>query len=146
VRMQAAYFRLISIVEAFTDVLADALFQRVLPTRDQLVSRLVEDRLLQSSSNWDERKYTYTNFYSISLGSCPAWSKLDAGIEVRNAIAHGLGTLTPRQRKKASLAGQLSAVGVTVESGRIILDGRSLEECLDYCRTYVQWLDHESSP
>lgn len=145
VRMQATYFRLVSIVEAYTDVMTDALFQKAVPTRDELVNRLIEDRILQSSSNWAERKDTYQAYHHISLGSCPAWSKLDAGIEVRNAIAHGLGMLTPLQRKKSGLPGQLNAVKVALESGHIILARESLDECIGFCRTYVQWLDQAAS-
>ena len=143
--MQAAYLRLVSIVEAYTDVMMDALFQRAVPTRDELINRLVEDRILQSSANWAERRDTYQLYHGISLGSCPVWSKLDAGIEVRNAIAHGLGILTPLQRKKGGILGQFSAVKVTLESGRIVLARESLDECINFCRAYVQWLDQQAS-
>jgi hypothetical protein len=145
VRMQAAYLRMVSIVEAYTDVMMDALFQKAVPTRDELINRLVEDRVLQSSANWTERKDTYEVYHGISLGLCPVWSKLDAGIEVRNVIAHGLGILTPLQRTKRGIVGQLSAVKVAIESGRILLARESLDECINFCRIYVQWLDQQAS-
>jgi len=131
---------MISIVEAFVDTLLAALFRENAPMTHDLVRRLVETTELRASITWDERRAAFEGFHGVRLGQLDRWSELDAGIEVRNAIAHGLGRLTPRQQEKA-LAGKLSQVGVSVRDGAVIISSESLLRCRDVSVAFIASLD-----
>lgn len=141
-RMQGCFLRMISITEAYVDIISAHLFRESVPTMHDLVRRLVEDVKMRASATWNERKAAFSSYHKIQLGGFSRWSELDAGIEVRNSIAHGLGRLTPRQRA-ANIGSQLSKIGVSVQDGSVIITLESLQRCRDVCVEFVRYLDRE---
>lgn len=142
---QGCLLRLISVVEAYIDTLSSALFRETVPTSDELVLRLVDSAQLLASTSWSERHSAFENYHGIKLRKLDRWSELDAGIEVRNAIAHGLGWLTRRQRTK-SITGKLSQLGIIVRDGGIVITESSLKNCRDACVDFVNSLDRCAPP
>jgi hypothetical protein len=141
-RRQGCFLRMISVVEAYVDIVSEHLFQESLPITHALVRRLLDDVKLRASSTWNERKAAFSSYHKIQLGEFGRWSELDAGIEVRNSIAHGLGRLTPRQRE-AGIESKLSQIGVRIQDGSIVISSSSLERCRDVCIDFVRYLDRE---
>lgn len=100
VRTQGAYLRLVSIVEAFIDSLSSELFQERASDVDDMFRNLIRHAEEQSENSWETRKHAFRDYHQITLGDCSSWSKIDGAIIVRNAIAHGLGSLTRRQKNR----------------------------------------------
>lgn len=139
-RRQGCFLRLVSIVEAYVDVVAQSLFEENLPTEHDLVRRLVEDAGLRASSTWSERKDSFVKYHGIRLTKFARWTELDAGIEVRNSIAHGLGKLTPRQRG-SNAQSKMAKIDVAVQDGSVIVSDASLARCRDVCIEFVCFVD-----
>jgi hypothetical protein len=133
---------MISVVEAYVDIVSASLFRESAPTTHDLVRRLVENAELRASATWHERKEAFETYHRIRLSEFVHWSELDAGIEARNAIAHGLGQLTTRQRS-GKIVSKLSQIGVAVHDGSVVITDTSLRRCRDVCIEFVRHLDTE---
>jgi hypothetical protein len=106
------------------------------------MQRLVINAELKASTTWYDRKNALSQYHHIKVGEFDRWYELDAGIEVRNAIAHGLGQLTRRQRQ-GKAESKVSQIGVIVRDGSIVIDNRSLKRCRDVCINFVCYLDNK---
>ena len=139
---QGCFLRMISIVEAYVDIITSSLFRERTPSTHDLVRLLVKNAELRASTTWQDRKDALAQYHQIRLGEFIRWSELDAGIEVRNAIAHGLGQLTPRQREGKAVS-KIPQIGVTVRDGSVIVNNHSLRLCRDVCIEFVRYLDEK---
>jgi hypothetical protein len=142
---QGCFFRMISIVEAYVDIITSSLFRERIDATDDLVQRLVINAELRASTTWYDRKNALSQYHQIKVGEFTRWYELDAGIEVRNAIAHGLGRLTRRQRQ-AQTESKVSQIGVSVRDGSIVIDAHSLKRCRDVCIDSICYLDTKCQP
>jgi hypothetical protein len=145
-RAQACMFRIVTIVEAYTDAALELMFRGTVPANSPAALRLLDAHLLDAAQRWDARKKSFLDHHALSLGDAktgfPQWSKLDGMIEVRNAIAHGLGSLTRQQRKNAARsAGRCSQIGVRIDAGEVIVSPASLRTATDVAENFVRWLD-----
>jgi hypothetical protein len=140
VRFESAYLRLICILEAYVDLLCSKMFRQHLVGQPSIFRHLVYEAEMRASANWDERKSAFSGAHKVRLTSCSSWSDVDAGIEVRNAIAHGLGGLTARQRNGKHRE-KLAKVGVLVVDERVLIDEKALKRCLRYASDFVRSLD-----
>lgn len=145
-RAQAYFLRVVSIVEAYTDAALEMMFRRVVPSSSAAAVRLLESHMLEATQRWDARKKSFAEHHALLLSDAssgfPQWSKLDGMIEVRNAVAHGLGSLTRQQRRHATrTAGRCSQVGVRIEAGEVIVDHASLTTAAGVAEAFVTWLD-----
>jgi hypothetical protein len=134
---------MISIVEAYVDIITSSLFRERITTQNDLMQRLVINAELKASTTWYDRKNALSNYHQIRVGEFDRWYELDAGIEVRNAIAHGLGQLTRRQRQSKAES-KVSQIGVIVRDGSIVIDNHSLKRCRDVCINFVCYLDNKA--
>lgn len=145
-RAQGYYFRIVAIVEAYTDAALEALFRGVVPESSPAAIRLLQSHLLDATQRWEGRKRSFAEHHAMPLGDVkvgfPQWSKLDGMIEVRNSIAHGLGSLTRQQRQNPTrTAARCAQVGVRIEAGEILVDRASLDNAAHIADDFVRWLD-----
>jgi len=140
VRCESAYLRLISIVEAYVDSLCSELFRQQTSHQGPMFRALVAAAEARASTNWDERKTAFNDYHSVSLSSCSRWSEVDAGIYVRNAIAHGLGSLTRRQRSQ-KVRSKIRSVDVAVVDNRLVLTDVALVRCLSFSNDFIRSID-----
>jgi hypothetical protein len=140
VRFESTYLRLISIVEAYVDSMCSDLFRRPQVAQVPMFRALIAAAEARASTNWEERKSAFSEYHRVSLGSCERWSELDAGIDIRNAIAHGLGTLTKRQRTHKSRA-KMESVGAVIVDDRLMLNDKALARCLLFTTEFVKSVD-----
>ena len=142
-RTEAAYLRLISIVEAYIDSMCS---QLILSTNDQseMFRLLVSTAEERASSSWREREEAFRTYHNISLSKCDAWKELQSGIVIRNAIAHGLGHLTKRQRKPATRL-KVQSIGARLSDDQLILDAQCLDQALAFSRIFVESVDDKIS-
>jgi hypothetical protein len=67
-----------------------------------------------------------------------------AFVEARNAIMHGLGQFTRKQRRKdggKSVTEQLKRIGLTVSGLKISLPPAAARRCADTSIGFILWLD-----
>jgi hypothetical protein len=143
-RREGCYLRLVSTVEAYTDVLLSMLFEENVISPSLIVQRLVLQARLTASKTWTERIDGFVNYHQIDLKLCGVWPQLNAAIEVRNSIAHGLGGLTPIQQRTNKIFGKFASIHVVIADGRIALTDDNLAEAADWAAKYVKYLDAES--
>ena len=144
ISLQAVYARLVSVAEAYTDIVVENLFVREFPQRGRILAALVENALDVSSMKWEERKNAL-RMHGAPVAEFKLWSQFDVAIDVRNAIVHGLGGLTRRQRKDVKTTRKLASLDIHVQAGRIVLEPRHLLQGRDLCVRYVQWLDGKTA-
>jgi len=142
VRAQSVYLRSVSIVEACADSLLDQLFERRVATLETFYRLLSDAAVSAATQNWDSRKLAFKDYHGVILGECPSWSQVDAAITVRNAIAHGLGRLTARQRNSKDRA-KVRTVGIRLRDDYLEIDAAALGRCLDVCSKFISELDHQ---
>jgi hypothetical protein len=116
-----------------------------LPT-SAMVTTLWEDHVERHTDTWSQRLGVWKNLHGIAVkSSFPRYGELDAFVEARNAIVHGLGSLSPKQlRDPAKSAAQLRAAGITLIGTRLTLDASHVTRCGGVLRDLVVWLDQSA--
>jgi hypothetical protein len=140
VSRQACILRVVSIVEAYLDMLSSDMFRERVPPRHELVRLLVESVEVRSSMTWDERKKAFLNFHKFGLGELDGWEVVDCAVQARNAVAHGLGRLTPQQRTGAA-PGKLRKIGITLRGYQLVVPEPGVVACRDGCVRFLRAVD-----
>lgn len=139
-KLASTYLRYVSAVESYLDSLGGQIWRETVKSHNSVIRQLVADMELRTTSTWDERKRSLSRYHSLDIQSFSRWSEFDAAIDVRNAIAHGLGSLTIRQRNSKARA-KIGAIGVAVVDDRISLDWIALDRCYLLCRELILYVD-----
>ena len=98
----------------------------------------------QAEGRWEEHLRAWKDWHQIPLASESTYTNLRPFIEARNAIMHGLGELTRRQRRgnqEATLRGELKHVGIDVIGTRLVVHDKAVARCAGACKTFVEQLD-----
>jgi len=143
VARHAALVRMVSITEAYVDTLSMELLSAALGPPSALMAKVLEEVEISASGNWQRREKTFSSLHGISLRSGPRWTTIEAAIEARNSVAHGLGNLTTRQKRRRDIARQLGRADIVVGGGRIYLTPASLRTVADATRGFISWLDSQ---
>lgn len=143
-RRQACYLRIVSIVEAYVDVLNREMFDEKLSEGDALVGKLVDEIERASVGSWGDRAGVFKKFHDCKLNKCPSWRLFEAMTFVRNTIAHGLGRLTVRQRTIASLPHRMATVGVNLTDHRLMLTDSNIRQAVDIATAIIWEIDMAS--
>lgn len=140
-RVQAAFFRLVSVTEAYLDALSMQELQRAQPFTGQPLQTMLTEHEITATANWRSRTQNYKDYHGVRLGPLPGHTSVMAAVQVRNAIAHGLGRLTARQRGNADLATQVARLDVSIGSGRMHLAGTTLALTHVACADLIKAVD-----
>lgn len=101
-----------------------------------------------SISSWDKRCSKWMQETKVDFNSFNGyWPKLRGFIEARNALQHGLGTLTERQlstKYRDSTLIWLKAANVTLIGDSVRIDESAVEYCHEVCTEFVYRLDNAS--
>jgi hypothetical protein len=143
---EGAYLRMISIDEAYCDALSIEVLRGAFPAPDRRLQELIAEHELRACSSWRNRADAFATYHGVKLSQFPDWAKLKAGVEIRNAIAHGLGGLTVRQRDEAAKHRRTFAQNQVVLVGfRLEVRPDAVKECLRYSAAFIRWLDGQVS-
>jgi hypothetical protein len=140
-RQESAFFRIVSITESYLDSLSTERFIQNVNVAIEALNRLVEDVEISSTANWRSRESAFKFHHGLDLSKCSQWKELQASIQVRNCLAHGLGRLTARQRRNSGLAKQVALLHVTIGSGRMYFGPDTLPTTAAACRVFVSDVD-----
>lgn len=149
VRRENVLVRSVSIMESFVHA---ELVSRLAPLAPDPRSPLVETLYAQfeerGTMSWDEtanyfKKHVHS---SIKLKDSPDWNQINAVIEARNAVVHGLGRFTNRQKRRdvpTAVGSHLTKLkfDVSTDGGRVLVTAAALEGTVLLLRTYLEWLD-----
>lgn len=139
IQCQSTLVRLMSITESFA---AQLLLREVDKAAARAASASIdsvwEDAAIKGTNSWREQKVAYKNW----LGVDTDWQAVEGLAEARNAVAHGLGTLTRRQlRNKQSVRAKLKRAGISMVGIRIVLSDAALASAAADCRDLMHRID-----
>jgi hypothetical protein len=105
IQCQSTLVRLLSVTESFASgLLVREIEKAAARAQSASIDYIWDDAAIKGTSTWAEQKDAYSNW----LGVKEDWKVVERLAEARNAVAHGLGTLTRRQlRKEASVRSKL---------------------------------------
>lgn len=140
---QATLLRLLSITEAFAaDLLAREVEQTFEALSSEVLTAAVDDSLISATNTWSDQRKAYNRWLKIGKPSVD-WGPIERLADARNAIAHGLGELTRRQKQSGtSIPDKLLNAGIVVEGGRVVLTDENLLDAAQTCRDFIESLDH----
>jgi hypothetical protein len=145
-RAQAYYFRVVAIVEAYADAALEGMFQHTVPAGSRVAEKLLEGHLRDATQRWEARNRSFAAYHDVRLGDptegFPRWAELQGMVQVRNSVAHGLGSLTRQQRENPTrVASSCAQAGVVIRSGEVIVTQDNLERAVRTAEDFVRWLD-----
>nr|GID87305.1 hypothetical protein Ade03nite_62290 [Actinoplanes derwentensis] len=111
------------------------------PRKTSTVNRLLEDFELNSTSSWQKRHESYVRYHSVDLSKQFGWKGVEAAIEARNSVAHGLGRLTAKQLRKRGIKAQLGLVDIQVANNELYIVKTSLPKIFSVCSSFVRAVD-----
>jgi hypothetical protein len=139
IQCQSALVRLLSITESFTSqLLLQEIDKIAARARSVTIDRIWDDAAVRGTGTWSEQKDSYANWLGVKVD----WKVVERLAEARNAVAHGLGTLTRRQlRKEASVRSKLKEAGITLSGIRVVLSDAALSSAASDCRDLIYRID-----
>ena len=140
VRQESCYLRLVSIAEAYVDVVSSDLLRAEYARSGSLVQSLIEAAEISFSRGWQDREKAFQDHFGIRITKFPTHKDLKCATDVRNAIAHGVGRLTSRQRT-ANTRARMESIGVIVRDNHVVLSADSVRACRDICAAFMRELD-----
>ena len=138
---ETALLRLISVIEAYVDAVSMHRMGLVVDQRQTLVALMMSDFELSSSGTWQDRHNSYERYHGFTLRSRNGWGDVNAGIEVRNCLMHGMGALTAKQRSQTKLATIVRTLDVSIGSNRMYLSAVTVAKLAGGCQEFVQHVD-----
>lgn len=145
-----AVLRVPAIAENYVDALLEELTSKYLGGESEFeiaLEQIAHERLHQ---NWASRRKWLRDSFSISVDGQPEDQDFTLLVQLRNAIAHGTGTLTRLQR--TALSDQLELerslrqrLAVRVDGARIMTTKATAEAAVRVGATFVRALDKVAS-
>jgi hypothetical protein len=148
VRAQATLLRLVSITEAhIVGELVKRIEPHAPPPRTSILDDIYNAAEDQAISSWPKIAESYKRWIHINLNKYPDWKKIEAALDARNAIAHGVGQLTRRQSRKnqSELEASLKSININVRGARLDISEIAIKEMAAVCRRFIIWLDQQLS-
>ncbi|MFC8503806.1 hypothetical protein ACFUC1_15725 [Pedococcus sp. NPDC057267] len=144
VQRQATLLRLVSITESFcADRLIDHTEQAINPAADPVRTKVWEQAAIDATKTWEAQREAFKKWHSIT----PDWLPLEGLSEARNAVAHGLGSLTRRQRRgRSATMTKINRTGISVVNDRLLLEERDLTAAAKACREIIRQIDAATRP
>ncbi|MFW5469532.1 hypothetical protein ACOCJ4_05740 [Knoellia sp. CPCC 206435] len=110
---------------------------------DPVRGKVWEQVAIDVTRTWEAQKDAFKKWHTIS----PNWLQIEGLAEARNAVAHGLGTLTRRQQKgRSSTMTKINRTGIAVTNDQIVLEERDLLAAAKACRDLILEIDAATSP
>lgn len=140
IQCQATLLRLLSITESFAaETLLRHAEQAVDPSAHLITEKIWDRAATTAVSAWQEQEKHYTAWLGVRDVD---WQPMHRLAHARNAIAHGLGTLTRLQRRKhQSVHAALRTAAIPTDGDRIRLDDNAVSHAAATCRTFINSLD-----
>ncbi len=142
IQCQSTLVRLLSITEAFaaelllreTNVIAGRAGSTVVVT-------IADNAGMRATNTWTDQRTAYQKWFGISKAAVD-WKVIETLADARNAVAHGLGTLTRRQKPdEASIRKALAVLDIDLIGQKLVLSDAGLVAATKGCAELVRQLD-----
>jgi hypothetical protein len=134
-----------SIADEFTLRLLVDVTEEKLPS-DARVALLWERYEERHTDTWEQRFASWDGLHDVRVKDFPGYSPLWGYIEARNAIVHGLGSLTRKQLKSETrVVGRLKTARINTVGDRLVLTADHATDCASVVRDLIQWLDDQAA-
>jgi len=108
---------------------------------DEVIRLLMVEKEIAGSSTWDARVRIFRRHHHVNLTKASRYAYLEGAIQVRNAVAHGLGRLTARQVLSDLVPRQLALVNVALVNEHVDLRVDNIVECADCATEFLLSVD-----
>ncbi|MFB4314753.1 hypothetical protein [Actinomadura sp. 21ATH] len=122
---ETAILRLISTIEAYTNAASALFFTKTSSPPPK------------SPFTWPQRHKHYNNKHGIVLKTLSGWERVNAGIALRNCLAHGLGNLTEILLSEERLGIRMKCIDVSVSGNRMHPTMTTVPKLAAGCRSFV---------
>jgi hypothetical protein len=142
-RRQATLTRLVSITEAFlARRLIDRAESRVVPTADSIREAVWAKAEDTATGSWVNLASHYNTWLGVPLSRSDDFKRILVHVEARNAVAHGVGELTRRQRRRGeALTRSLSDEGYLLVGSRVEVSEAVLRAASSLAVRVVSFVD-----
>jgi hypothetical protein len=130
-RRESAVLRLIATVEAYTNAASELFF-----TKKSLI-------VPKPPFTWPQRVAHYKKQHAIDLKALDGWDQVEAGIDLRNCLAHGLGNLTELLLSEENLGNRMKHIDVSVSGSRMQPAMTTVPKLAAGCRSFVLDIEKE---
>ncbi len=122
---------------------ANALVSLVAVAESFCVARLASVGLTADVGTWKKREAAWLKRSVDLVKDYAGWLALMGFVEARNAIQHGLGTLTDQQlgKYKTETLAALAAAAIRLNGAALIIGTSDIARCDRICTEFVRWLD-----
>lgn len=100
----------------------------------------------QELFTWKKREGAYLKYAGVNLEhDIPDYQKLKGFVEARNAIQHGLGSLTDLQLgadRRRDTFDALAVAGIPLQGDTVVIQRSSVERCRTVSERFVLAVDH----
>lgn len=135
---QACLFRMVSIAEAFVDIVLEASMRKLVGPSIPTVETLMSLAMVKLDT-WAGRS-DFANMFNLpAVNTHTKWSQVKAATDARNAIAHGLGSLTRKQ--DAGTKKELEDIKIRVVDRALVVDERALATVRSLMVEFVSKVD-----
>lgn len=130
---------MISITEFFcVDRLLDLAERDVVPNGNVIRDLIWQKASAGAVGTWQAIQETYKSWYNIK----PSWTEINQVLQVRNAIAHGLGQLTRvQQNTRSATVGKITTAGFALNGNRVVIEEANLVEVKRICIALITEVD-----
>lgn len=144
VQAQATLVRFLSITESFASgTLIRYTEPLFLPAGHPVIKAVYGDAEEKAIFQWESMKKSYHSWLGVQWDEA-LWKPVKVLTDVRNAIAHGLGSLTRKQTRRRggeAIRNSLAAAGVTLDGDKLILDDAFLGRAARTCSAFIEDVD-----
>lgn len=139
IQCQATLVRMIGITEAFCgERLLISIEDEIAPERSVVLSKIWDQAAVRATQTWVAQAEAYRDWADVR----PSWTDVKDLADARNAVAHGLGKLTRRQRSQVEkITAKLSRFDISVRDYRVILTEPALEKVAHACIAHIREVD-----
>jgi hypothetical protein len=148
VRRQSTLFRMVSITESHVSGIVSGSLDHEFPAQlSGLAEHVVTSARDSITSAWPKMVEHLKKWHGLkfSASECPSWTRIEATVTARNAIAHGVGHLTPRMSRgnRSQLESSLALVNMSLIGDQLVVPERALQTISGAQREFVAWLDEK---
>lgn len=135
---------LVAVAEEFSRRLLVGITEPQVPQDRQVLKLLWARAEDQAEGSWPEHLKAWKEWHRVPLAEEGIYQDLRPFVDARNAIMHGAGELTRKQRRgnqEASLRGAWKNIGIDLLGTRLIVHDKAVTKCADACKAFVKNLD-----
>ncbi len=106
------------------------------------IPKIVMDATTKPVENtWAGKRSFISAWFDEDLSGASWWKQWMGFVDARNAWAHGLGRLTPRQVKSQETLSNLKAAGLSVLTSRVVGNADDVRRCAKSAVEVIDWID-----